>query len=163
MAKPKFTVGFSATEALLERCKNLFPEGRTQEVLITLLDAYENQSLSSINLVDNKILEESYRSGGRQLEVSQEPSNWASIKLTLNPLVVELLEVTASRLSDRYKCTVDPMQILVEMFTRYTLERWNEWFYPFVMRDYEIINIAKQINPKLTTISRIKKHLANDG
>jgi len=43
------------------------------------------------------------------------------------------------------------------------LERWNEWFYPFVMRDYEIINIAKQINPELTTISRIKKHLANDG
>ena len=39
----------------------------------------------------------------------------------------------------------------------------NEWFYPFVMRDYEIINIAKQINPELTTISRIKKHLANDG
>ena len=162
MAKPKFTVGFSATEALLERCKNLFPEGRTQEVLITLLDAYENQSLSSINLVDNKILEESYRSGGRQLEVSQEPSNWASVKLTLNPLVVELLEVTASRLSDRYKCTVDPMQILVEMFTRYTLERWNEWFYPFVMRDNEIIKIAMQINPELSTISHIEKQLANE-
>lgn len=162
MAKPKFTVGFSATEALLERCKNLFPKGRTQEVLITLLDTYENQSLSSINLVDNKILEESYRSGGRQLEVSQEPSNWASVKLTLNPLVVELLEVTASRLSDKYNRTIEPMQVLVNMFTRYTLERWNEWFYPFVIRDNEIIKIAMQINPELSTISHIEKQLANE-
>ena len=162
MTKTKFTVGFSATEDLLERCKNLFPEGRTQEVLITLLDAYENQLLSSINPVDNKILQENNRSSESQLEVLQEPVNWESIRPTLNPLVVELLEHTASRLSDRYKRTVEPMQILIDMFTRYTLERWNEWFYPFVIRDYEIIKIAKQINPELTTISRIEKHLTHD-
>lgn len=49
----KTTIGFSVSLDVAERAKGLFPEGRTEEVLINLLDLYENAS-SSTGYSDNE-------------------------------------------------------------------------------------------------------------
>lgn len=50
----------------------------------------------------------------------------------------KLLAQTAKRLSEKYNKTITPDMILLDMFNRYTIERWNQWFYPFVLNDREI-------------------------
>ena len=49
------------------------------------------------------------------------------------------------------------MSILADMFLRYTIERNAEWFYPFVLREHDIVQIAHQFNEKITSINQIKK------
>ena len=49
----KTTIGFSVSLDVAERAKGLFPEGRTEEVLINLLDLYEHAS-SSTGYSDNE-------------------------------------------------------------------------------------------------------------
>lgn len=49
-----------------------------------------------------------------------------------------LLLETARRLSERYGQSVTPAMILLDMFNRYTIERWSQWFYPFVLEDRDI-------------------------
>ena len=49
-----------------------------------------------------------------------------------------LLLETARRLSERYGQSVTPEMILLDMFNRYTIERWSQWFYPFVLEDRDI-------------------------
>lgn len=87
------------------------------------------------------------------------PANWQQIRATLQPFSVELLEKTATKLSEKYGREVEPMQILVDMFLRYTIERWSEWFYPFVLNDAEIVETAHVINDEIRSISQIKKNL----
>lgn len=82
---------------------------------------------------------------------------WEQIRTTLKPFPVALLEQTAQHLSERYKRTIDPMSILVDMFLRYTIERNAEWFYPFVLRDADILAIAHQLNENITTIAQVRK------
>lgn len=82
---------------------------------------------------------------------------WEQIRTTLKPFPVALLEQTAQRLSERYKRAIDPMSILVDMFLRYTIERNAEWFYPFVLRDADILAIAHQLNENITTVAQVRK------
>lgn len=86
---------------------------------------------------------------------------WDKISKSMNPFPVVLLEATAQKLSTRYNREVSPMQILTDMFMRYTIERWSEWFYPFCITDSEIVEIAKQINPDIENINQIRKTLNN--
>ena len=81
---------------------------------------------------------------------------WEHIRTTMKPFVVDLLELTARKLSDKYNKKVTPMQVMVDMFLRYTIERWNQWFYPFVVKDDEIIRLAHQYNPDIKSISQLK-------
>ncbi len=83
--------------------------------------------------------------------------NWDKIKSTIQPFTVALLEETAQRLTVKQGHEITPMQILVDMFLRYTIERWNEWFYKFVLKDSDIIAIAQTINPDIRTIDQIRK------
>ena len=71
-----------------------------------------------------------------------------------------LIELTATKLSEKYGRNVEPIQILVDMFMRYTIERWNQWFYPFQLDDSEIVQAAQSINPEINSISQIKKTLS---
>lgn len=43
----KFSVSFSVNEDVHTRCKQMFPAGRNQEVLVDLLDAYESREQNS--------------------------------------------------------------------------------------------------------------------
>ena len=70
-----------------------------------------------------------------------------------------MLEETAARLTERYKRDITPLQILVDMFLRYTIDRNAEWFYPFVLRDKDIVAIAHQLNENVVSIQQIRKSL----
>lgn len=82
---------------------------------------------------------------------------WNAIKQTLQPFPAALLEETAARLSEYYGREITPMQVLIDMFLRYTIERNAEWFYPFVLRDADILAKAKEVNPAIESVKQIKK------
>ncbi len=69
-----------------------------------------------------------------------------------NPgFVGKLLTATAEKLSVKYKREITPQMILQDMFLRYTVQRWSEWFYPFILKDKDIEEISGY------TISQIKQ------
>lgn len=90
-------------------------------------------------------------------ELQEKHPTWAQIRVTLQPFTVALLEETAHRLSEKYGRPIAPMSILTDMFLRYTIERWNEWFYKFCLNDRDILAIAQQINPDTKNIDQVKK------
>ena len=90
-------------------------------------------------------------------ELQEKHPTWAQIRVTLQPFTVALIEETARRLSEKYGRTIAPMSILTDMFLRYTIERWNEWFYKFCLNDREILAIAQEINPDIKSIDQVKK------
>lgn len=90
-------------------------------------------------------------------ELQEKHPTWAQIRVTLQPFTVALIEETARRLSEKYGRTITPMSILTDMFLRYTIERWNEWFYKFCLNDREILAIAQEINPDIKSIDQVKK------
>jgi len=207
MEKSQTTIGFRVSQQVSERVKRLFPEGRTESVLISLLDQYENppvtadnseadqsqeiiegicntytvepteilgfinnltknlQEFKATNIVlkdENSFLETElgrFKLKCEALEIDNQQINWGKIRTTLQPLTVTLLEYTAVKLSGKYDREVQPMQILVDMFMRYTIEHWNQWFYPFQLKDTEILTLASEINPEITSISQLKKTL----
>lgn len=84
---------------------------------------------------------------------------WEQMRSILQPFPVALLEETATRLTERYKRDITPLQILVDMFLRYTIDRNAEWFYPFVLRDKDIVAIAHELNENVVSIQQIHKSL----
>jgi len=199
----KTTIGFNVSQEVADRAKKLFPNGRTEEALITLLDLYENagenknnsdneqyreivesicntytiepqEIIDFINAKNEAILEaervnadlkdENRRFGTENGLLKTrceelEKMDWNQIRTTIKPFAASLIELTATKLSEKYGRNVEPMQILVDMFMRYTIERWNQWFYPFQLDDSEIVQAAQAINPEINSISQIKKTL----
>ncbi|MBR2618577.1 MAG: hypothetical protein IKC81_04660 [Paludibacteraceae bacterium] len=84
----------------------------------------------------------------------------AEVDRTVTDLMKEfpaqLLILTAERLSAKYKRAIKPIDILQDMFLRYTIERWNKWFYDWVLTDDEIVKEAQKINPAITSIKQLK-------
>ena len=106
---------------------------------------------------------ESLKNENKQLNEDNESlPDWDKIKQTIEPFPAALLDSTASMLSEYYGREVTPMQIMVDMFIRYTIERNAEWFYPFMLKDKHIVTIAKEFNPEVTDIRQIKKSLNLD-
>ncbi len=209
--RKKTTIGFYVSPEVADRAKELFPNGRTEEILVNLLDLYENagtiandttnelyaqmveEICGSYAIEPDKILEfinssiEAYNTseqkrGELKKEIETQKSlnevirnendllkqqceqleilDWAKIRTTIKPFAVSLIELTALKLSAKYGREVQPMQILVDMFMRYTIERYNQWFYPFQLNDTEILAAAQAINPEISSIRQIKKTLA---
>lgn len=82
---------------------------------------------------------------------------WEQIRVTLQPFAAALIDETAKRLSEYFKREILPMSILVDMFLRYTIERNAEWFYPFVLKERDIVDIAHNFNENVVSINQIKK------
>lgn len=99
----------------------------------------------------------------KDLQDAQEGKpSWDAIKRTIAPFPAALLEETAAMLSEYYSREITPMQLMVDMFIRYTIERNAEWFYPFMLKDKNIVAVAQRINPDVTNIDQIKKSLNLD-
>lgn len=84
----------------------------------------------------------------------------AEVDRTVTDLMKEfpaqLLILTAERLSAKYRRAINPIDILQDMFLRYTIERWNKWFYDWVLTDDEIVKESQKINPAITSIKQLK-------
>lgn len=76
-------------------------------------------------------------------------------------ITARMLDITAERLTAKRRdgITVTPVMILADMFNKYTIQRWNNWFYWPVLTDDDIIEIAETINERLTSIRMIKAAL----
>lgn len=93
-----------------------------------------------------------------QLEsAGAEVPTWEKFRTILQPFPVKLLEKTAARLSIYYKRDITEAEILLDMFLRYTIERNAEWFYPFVLKDSDIIATAKEIDERFESMRQIRK------
>jgi hypothetical protein len=68
-----------------------------------------------------------------------------AIVIAPTPEVRHLMDATCERLSERYHSSypngVTPQMLLLDMFIRYTRDRWSEWFYPFVLTGDEVCEI----------------------
>ena len=199
----KTTIGFYVSQEVADRTKEMFPEGRTEGVLTTLLDLYESagenkdnsdneqyreivesicvsygiqpqeiigfindkfEAIMEAERVNSELKDENRRfeteNGLLKTKCEQlEKMDWIQVRTTIKPFAVSLIELTAVKLSVKYGRAVEPMEILVDMFMRYTIERWNQWFYPFQLDDSEIVQAAQAINPEINSISQIKKTL----
>ena len=199
----KTTIGFYVSQEVADRTKELFPEGRTEGVLTTLLDLYESagenknnsdneqyreivesicvsygiqpqeiigfindkfEAIMEAERVNSELKDENRRFGTEngllKTKCEQlEKMDWIQVRTTIKPFAVSLIELTAVKLSVKYGRAVEPMEILVDMFMRYTIVRWNQWFYPFQLDDSEIVQAAQAINPEINSISQIKKTL----
>ncbi|MEE1174296.1 MAG: hypothetical protein U0K53_02330 [Paludibacteraceae bacterium] len=74
----------------------------------------------------------------------------------MKPFPATILNMTAARLSQKHKRNIAPVDVLTDMFLRYTIERWNKWFYDWVLTDDEIVKEAQRINPTITSIKQLK-------
>ena len=70
-----------------------------------------------------------------------------------------LLLITSQRLSQKYKRNITPIDVLSDMFLRYTIERWSKWFYDWVLTDDEIVAEAQKINANITSIKQLKNFI----
>ena len=76
-------------------------------------------------------------------------------------VTARMLDITAERLTAKRRdgITVTPTMILADMFNKYTIQRWNNWFYWPVLTDDDIIEIAESLDERLTSIRMIKAAL----
>ena len=76
-------------------------------------------------------------------------------------VTARMLHITAERLTAKRRdgITVTPAMILADMFNKYTIQRWNNWFYWPVLTDDDIIEIAETIDERLTSIRMVKAAL----
>lgn len=76
-------------------------------------------------------------------------------------ITARMLDITAERLTAKRRdgLTITPAMILGDMFNKYTIQRWNNWFYWPVLTDNDIIEIAETIDERLTSIRIIKAAL----
>lgn len=76
-------------------------------------------------------------------------------------ITARMLDITAERLTAKRRdgITVTPAMILADMFNKYTIQRWNNWFYWPVLTDDDIIEIAETIDERLTSIRMVKAAL----
>jgi len=64
------------------------------------------------------------------------------IMFTIDEPHLSLLKATVSRLSEKYDATVTMKDVLLDMFARYTIEQYSEWFYPFVVNGNDFKTIT---------------------
>ena len=76
-------------------------------------------------------------------------------------ITARMLDVTAKRLSQGRKDgnIVTPQMVLADMFNKYTIQRLTNWFYWPVLNDTEIVEIAQDIDSRLTNIRMVKAAL----
>lgn len=148
----------AAEHTELQQAAQLQHERNTARIaeLEEQLSAYQMQvqTLESQNAQLAKTISE----GNQTIQdLESKQVTWEQIRTTLQPFTAALIDETAKRLSEQLKKEVLPMSILADMFLRYTIERNAEWFYPFVLREHDIVQIAHQFNEKITSINQIKK------
>lgn len=62
---------------------------------------------------------------------------------------LSLLRKTASRLSEKFGQQVTIRDVLLDMFARYTIEQFNQWFYPFVINGDDFKKITGHTQKEL--------------
>ena len=77
----------------------------------------------------------------------------------LSPFTNALLTKLAEKLSEKYNKEITPNQIIEDYLIRYNIQKYSEWFHPFVLKENEIVEMAHSVNPMITSIAELKKAL----
>ena len=78
----------------------------------------------------------------RVVEYQHAPMLENEIRFTIGEPHLALLQETVKRLSEKYGQAVSMKDVLLDMFARYTIEQFNEWFYDFVINGPDFKNIT---------------------
>jgi hypothetical protein len=118
-------------ELLNEETTNYLEESKKEVVFF-------NHLLTALNLTENasyvEIIAEIKATQNRAIMAFSTPEPAANqIMFTIDQPHLALLQETVKRLSEQYGTTVTMKDVLMDMFARYTIEQFNEWFYPFVI------------------------------
>lgn len=71
------------------------------------------------------------------------------IRFTIPEPHLSLLRETISRLSEKFGQQVTMRDVLLDMFARYTIEQFNQWFYPFVINGDDFKKITGHTQKEL--------------
>lgn len=150
------------TTAKLEKQQQTIEELQSEkDSLLARLQEYEGKL--DENTANTTRLQEEYSNKQQdylqQIKSLQEQVNEANNRSVLDIMKdfpSALLLMTAQRLTQKYKRNITPVDVLSDMFLRYTIERWSKWFYDWVLTDDEIVAEAKKINPNITSIKQLK-------
>lgn len=77
--------------------------------------------------------------------------------ITTPPIAEKLLQETEIVLSKKKGRDVNREEILLDMFLRYTVFQWTEWFYPFCITNNRIVELANEANENISSIDQVKK------
>lgn len=99
------------------------------------------------------------RNGGDALPLNHYPEG--DILHFFPTITARMIERTAEKLT---ACrtdgiTVTPAMIVGDMFNRYTIEQWNLWFFKWVLSESEMLEIAQEVEPKITSMRMLKAAL----
>lgn len=131
----------------------------TEEVASLQRKLSENNDTITRLQSDYECLQRDYTSKQQEVNTLEKDLSTAENRSVLDfmkPFPARLLALTAERLSQKYKREVTPIQVLGDMFLRYTIEKWSEWFYPWVLSEADILNEAQKINPYITSVKQLK-------
>lgn len=153
------------TTAELEQLKKDYAEASElnkslkEEVASLQRKLSENNDITTRLQSDYECLQRDYTSKQQEVNTLEKDLSTAENRSVLDfmkPFPARLLALTAERLSQKYKREVTPIQVLGDMFLRYTIEKWSEWFYPWVLTEADILNEAQKINPNITSVKQLK-------
>ena len=77
----------------------------------------------------------------------------------LSPFAEKLLAALCHRLTEKYGKKIKPSQVIEDYLIRYNVQRWSEWFHPFVLSDKEMLAIAQQVNPEIKSVREMRNAL----
>jgi len=104
------------------------------------LDLPEDKQSRSGILLEIKATQQRAMMALQDAEPVPFPEN--QIMFTIDEPHLALLKATVERLSAKYNATVTMKDVLLDMFARYTIEQYNEWFYPFVINGEDFHKIT---------------------
>jgi hypothetical protein len=149
---PKRYINSPEVSIELTNARNTIKELRIE--ISEIRDKYQQQ----VDIITNEIILLRNKKP-EYIEVPVEIERLIEKELSENQLVINiptctkvLLFETANRLSKKYNKVISAESILLNMFMRYTVEQYNQWFYPFVISSNEIEKLTGYSNREINKI-----------
>lgn len=119
-----------------------------------------DETKAELERVKHTVLE--FEQGTKQSPLNSYPEG--DILHYFPEITARLLSVTCERLTEkRRRITrnpeapeITPAEVLADNFLKYTIQRWNLWFYKWVLNDNEILSIAQEVEPEIKSIKALK-------
>ena len=127
---------------------------------IDRLKASESELKATLQATENSLqaAENNLKTTENELQATLKAAeNDNCLHIVFQPFARKLLDLTVERLAERYGRQVSAEQVLIDMFLRYTVFQYTQWFYPFVIKNKEIVEIARAFNSEISTIDQVKK------
>lgn len=110
---------------------------------------------TTIHLLQQQLQDEKVGAANKIAHIDNQFKN----AIMLSPIAENILNEVAQQLSNRYGRSITPRDVVSDYILRYNIQRWNQWFHPFVLSDQQILEIAQQENQEIRSIKQLKAAL----